>query len=137
MAVDVYLMFNGNCRDAVEFYAEAFQTETPHIMTFGDAPSNPEHPVPEEAKDRVIHARLNIEGSNVMFSDTFPGNEVENGSNITLAFVSKNMDDVKSAFHKLSEGGTVELELQETFFSKCYGKLTDKFGIGWQFSHEE
>ncbi len=137
MAVDVYLMFNGNCREAVEFYAEAFQTEVPHIMTFGEAPSNPEHPVPEEVKDRVIHAYLNIEGSNVMFSDTFPGNEVENGNNITLAYVSKNMDDVKSVFHKLSQGGTVDMELQETFFSKCYGKVTDQFGIGWQLSHTE
>ncbi|MBD8004763.1 VOC family protein [Bacillus norwichensis] len=137
MAVDVYLMFNGNCREAVEFYAEAFQTEVPHIMTFGEAPSNPDYPVPEEVKDRIIHAHLNIEGSNVMFSDTFPGNEVENGNNITLAYVSKNMDDVKSVFHKLSQGGTVDMELQETFFSKSYGKVTDKFGIGWQLSHTE
>ena len=38
MSVDVYMIFNGNCREAVEFYAEAFETEQPHIMTFGDAP---------------------------------------------------------------------------------------------------
>ncbi len=137
MAVDVYLMFNGNCREAVDFYAEAFKTEKPHIMTFGEAPRNSEYPIPEEAKDRVIHAQLNIEGSNVMFSDTFPGNEVVNGNSITLAVVSKNLDGLKSAFHKLSEGGKVEMELQETFFSKCYGKVTDKFGIGWQLSYEE
>lgn len=137
MAVDVYLTFDGNCREAVEFYAEAFQTEEPQIMTFGEAPPNPGYPLPEEAKDRIIHARLTIEGSNVMFSDTFPGSTVVNGNNITLAVVSKNLDGLKSAFHKLSEGGTVEMELQETFWSKCYGKLTDKFGIGWQISYEE
>ena len=43
---------------------------------------------------------------------------------------------MKSLFHKLKEGGTVGMELQETFWSKCYGSLTDKFGIGWQFSYD-
>ncbi|VEF49029.1 putative 3-demethylubiquinone-9 3-methyltransferase [Bacillus freudenreichii] len=136
MSVDAYLMFDGNCREAVEFYAQAFKTEKPQFMTFGEAPPNPEYPLPEEAKDRIMHTRLTIEGSNVMFSDTFPGNEVVYGNGITLAFVSDDMEKLKAAFDKLSEGGTVEMELQETFFSKSYGKVTDKFGIGWQISHE-
>ncbi|MFD1705965.1 VOC family protein [Siminovitchia sediminis] len=137
MAVEVYLVFDGNCREAVEFYAEAFDTAPPQIMTFGEAPSNPDYPVPDEAKDRVMHARLTIEGSNVMFSDTFPGSTIKSGNNITLAVLSSDIEKLKSAFHKLREGGSVEMELQETFWSKCYGKLTDKFGIGWQISHEE
>lgn len=71
MSVDAYLNFNGNCREAVEFYAEVFGTEQPNIMTFGETPPNPEFALPEEAKDLVMHTRLNINGSNVMFSDTF------------------------------------------------------------------
>lgn len=73
MSVDAYLNFNGNCRQAVEFYAEVFGTEQPNIMTFGETPPNPEFPLPEEAKDLVMHTRLTINGSNIMFSDTFPG----------------------------------------------------------------
>lgn len=137
MPVDAYLTFNGNCREAVEFYAQAFETKKPQFMTFGETPPNPDYPLPEEAKDRIMHTRLTISGSNVMFSDTFPGNEVVNGNSITLAVVSNDIEDLKSAFNKLSEGGTVGMELQETFWSKCYGQLTDQFGIGWQFSHEE
>jgi PhnB protein len=135
MAVGVYINFNGNCREAVEFYAKAFGTEEPKIMAFGDAPPNPEFPIPEEAKKLVMHTELNISGSRVMFSDIFPGMPFAQGNNITLVINSSNIDEIKSIFNKLKEGGKVEMDLQETFWSKCYGNLTDKFGIGWQVSH--
>ncbi|MGY3718443.1 VOC family protein [Sutcliffiella cohnii] len=136
MSVNVYLTFNGNCRDAVEFYAEAFQTEA-QIMTFGEAPPNPEFPLPDEAKDLIMHARLMVEGSPIMFSDNFPGSPHVEGNNITLAVISDNREKIESYFHKLKEGGKVGMELQETFWSKCYGSITDKFGIGWQVSYQE
>ncbi|WP_054024598.1 VOC family protein [Bacillus sp. FJAT-28004] len=136
MAVDVYLNFNGNCREAVEFYAQVFGTEITNFTTFGDNPPNPEYPLPEEAKNLVMHARLNILGSNIMFSDVFPGMPFIEGNNISLAVVSKNMDEITTLFHKLKEGGTIGMELQETFWSKAYGQLKDKLGILWQFSHE-
>ncbi|MGE7836571.1 VOC family protein [Viridibacillus arvi] len=136
MAINVYLNFNGNCREAAEFYAEVFNTEKPEIMTFGDAPQNPEYTLPEEAKDLVMHTRLNILGSNVMFSDVFPGSPFILGNNVSLAVVSDNEEQLKSAFEALKVGGKVAMELQETFFSKCYGSLKDKFGIEWQISYE-
>ncbi len=71
-----------------------------------------------------------------MFSDTFPGMTFVVGNNITLAFVSKDLDELKLAFNKLKEGGTVGVELQETSWSKCYGQITDQFGIEWQFNFE-
>lgn len=136
MAIEAYINFNGNCRQAVEFYSNIFEIKEPKIMSFGDIPPNPEFVLPEEAKNLVMHAQLNITGSNVMFSDTFPGSPFIVGNNITLVIGSKNMDEIKSLFNKLKEGGTVDMELQETFWTKCYGSLTDKFGIGWQFSFD-
>ena len=82
-----------------------------------------------------MHTELNINGSKVMFSDTFPGTPFVAGNNFSLTIVNKNIDKIKSYFNKLKENGTVEIEIQETFWSKCYGRLTDKFGIGWQFSY--
>lgn len=136
MAVDVYINFNGNCREAVEFYAQVFETEKPQIMTFGETPPDPSFTLPEEAKNLVMHTRLNINGSNVMFSDVFPGMPFVAGNNISLSIVDQNIDEIKSLFNKLRDGGTVGMELQETFWSKCYGSLTDKFGIQWQFNHD-
>lgn len=137
MSVIPYLVFNGDCLEAVEFYANVFKTETPLISTFGESPQNPDYQPPEETKNLVMHARLTIDGTNVMFSDTFPGQPYDKGNNITLALVSKNIDDLKSWYEQLKEGGTVGMELQETFWSKLYGQLTDKFGISWQFNFEE
>jgi PhnB protein len=136
MAVDVYINFKGNCRAAVEFYAEVFGTEKPRIMTFGDAPPNPEFALAEETKNLVMHALLNIKGSNIMFSDTPADMPFIAGNNISLIIGSKDMDEIKSLFNKLKEGGTVLMELQETFWSKSYGYLTDKFGIQWQLSYD-
>ena len=136
MSVDVYLIFNGNCREAAEYYAQVFGTEKPQFSTFGGSPSDPQYPLPEEAKDLIMHTRLNIDGSNVMFSDSFPGMPFTVGNNISLAVVNKDIDLIKSWFHKLKEGGTVGMELQETFWSKCYGSLKDKFGIEWQFNYD-
>lgn len=136
MAVDVYFNFNGNCREAVEYYARVFQTDKPKIMTYGDTPPNPDFALPEEAKNLVLHTQININGSNVMFSDVFPGTPFVVGNNINIVIVSKDIDEIKSIFNNLKEGGTVNMDLQETFWSKCYGNLTDKFGIGWQFNYD-
>jgi len=137
MAVEVYLNFNGNCRQAVEFYAEVFNTKITEMMTFGEVPQNPDYQMPEEAKDMIMHARLYIDGSRVMFSDTFPGSPFVEGNNVSLAFVNKDMDLIKSVYDKLKQDGTVVMELQETFWSKGYGSVKDKFGVEWQISHEE
>lgn len=136
MSVDVYLNFNGNCREAVEFYAKVFGSEVPKMMTFGETPQDPNYPMPEEAKNLVMHTRLNIAESNVMFSDTFPGMPFVEGNNITLSLISNNTDDLTSWFNQLKEGGKVGMELQETFWSKLYGQVTDKFGIHWQINYD-
>lgn len=136
MAVEAYLNFQGNCREAVLFYAEVFGQQEPYIMTFGETPQDPNHPLPEAARDLVMHARLNILGSRVMFSDVFPGMPYTLGNHISLSLISRDQDALKDAYHKLKEGGQVMMELQETFWSPLYGSLTDRFGITWQFNYD-
>lgn len=136
MAINIYVNFNGNCREAVQFYANAFKTEEPRIMSFEEAPPNPNYPLPEEAKNLVMHTQLEIFGSTVMFSDTFPGSPFVAGNNLSLTIVSNDEEALRTSFEAISEGGTVTMELQETFWSKCYGSVTDKFGVIWQFSHD-
>lgn len=136
MGVNIYINFNGNCREAVEFYAKVFGAEKSQIMTFEEMPPNPQLTLPQEAKELILHTELNISGSRIMFSDVFPGMPFTAGNNISLTVVSKDIEEVKSIFSKLKEGGTVGMDLQETFWSKCYGTLTDKFGIPWQISYE-
>lgn len=136
MSIEAYLYFNGNCREAVEYYAEVFGTEKPQISTYGESPKDPNFTLPEEAKNLVMHARLPVSGSSLMFSDVFPGSPYNAGNNISLAIVSKNEDEIKSFYERLKQSGTVKIELQETFWSKCYGNVIDKYGIEWQLSHD-
>lgn len=136
MSVQAYINFNGNCRQAVEFYAEVFETEKPRIMLFGDVPPNEDFPLTEETKNLVMHAELGIKGSRVMFSDVPPGMPLTVGNNISLVVMCKEIDEVRLIFNALKTDGTVVMDIQETFWSKCYGMLIDKYGVGWQLSHE-
>jgi PhnB protein len=113
-----------------------FGTEKPQIMLFGDTPPDEGFPLTEETKNLVMHTFLKIKGSTVMFSDVPPGMPLVVGNNISLIITSKDMDEIKSMFTKLKVDGTVGMDLQETFWSKCYGFVTDKFGVGWQFNFD-
>ena len=136
MAVGIYLIFNGNCREAVEFYSEVFGTASDEIMTFGDHPSS-DYPLSEEEKKLIMHTSMRISGDLIMFSDAFPGSPVTVGENVSIMVTSKDMEELKAQFHKIKEGGRVDMDLQETFWSKCYGAVIDQFGVSWQFNHEE
>ncbi|WP_026475958.1 VOC family protein [Alkaliphilus transvaalensis] len=137
MPLQMYLNFNGNCREAVEFYANVFNVEKQEIMLYKDVHSSEDFPLTEETKNLVMHTFLNIKGSIVMFSDVPPGMPFTVGNNISLVVNCNDIDEIRSAFEKLSVGGSVPMELQETFWSKLYGYVVDKFGVGWQFNLEE
>ncbi len=134
MAIQVYINFNGNCREAVEYYAKVFGTEQPKIMLFGDAPPDPEFILKEEEKNLVMHTELVISGTNVMFSDTPSNMPLVVGNNFTLTVVTKDAQEITNAYNLLQVGGQITMALQETFWSKLFGSVIDQFGISWQFS---
>ncbi len=124
MSVHAYINFNGNCLEAVEFYRQVFGTEAPEIMLYGDAPPDPEFPVPDEHKDLVMHTiALDIFDTTVMFSDLLPGEPLVQGNNISLVVMLKNPDEIKTLFNRLKDGGTVDMELQETFLATASALL--------------
>ncbi|MDP4125714.1 MAG: VOC family protein [Bacillota bacterium] len=128
-----YLTFNGNCEDAVKFYQTVLGGES-QILHFSDAPPNPAHPVPENVKNLVMHAELRKNGHVIRFSDTFPGTPYNAGDNISFSLEFDTNDETKTVFEALSEGGQIQMELQETFFSPLFSKFTDKYGVTWMVS---
>ncbi len=131
-----YLVFNGRAKEAVTFYEAALNAKVLDLKTFGDMPDNPEYPTPEEAKGRVLNAHLKVNNTNLMISDTFPGQPYTVGSHITLAIIISNTEKTREVFNKLKAEGEVIMELQQTFWSPSYGQVKDKFGITWQVSTE-
>jgi PhnB protein len=81
-----------------------------------------------------MHAMINVGSSSMMFSDTFPGMPFTVGNNITLTYQGSSEEELRTIFNKLADGGKIGMELQETFWSKCYGQVTDKFDIIWQLN---
>jgi PhnB protein len=59
------------------------------------------------------------------------------GNNFSFIIQATQKDRIEKWFEQLSEDGNVEMPLQETFWSKCYGSVKDKFGVTWQFSLED
>jgi PhnB protein len=127
-----YLVMNGNAREAITFYKEALDAEILYSQSFGESPDNPESPLPEEAKDRILHATIKIGETELMFSDTFPGQPHSTGSQVTLCITTNDPEKSKKLFDGLKEDGEVTMPLQKTFFSPLYGCVIDKYGVTFQ-----
>ena len=121
-----YLIFNGNCRQAMQFYAKCLNAEL-HMMSFGESPGE----IPKEAKDRVMHARLAKGAAVVMASDNMPGMAFQQGDNFSIAVTCDNVDETDRIFNALADQGKIKMPLQETFWAFRFGMLTDQFGINW------
>ncbi|MBO9129412.1 VOC family protein [Bacillus sp. 165] len=134
LGINPYLVLNGNGQEAVRFYEDALDAKVEGLQTFGDMPESPEFSVPAEVKERVLHAHLKIGNTDLMISDTFPGQPYEIGSNVTIAIMINDVEKSKEVFAKLQEGGKAIMPLQETFWSPLYGQVTDKYGVFWQIS---
>ena len=132
MALIPYINFNGNCREAIVFYQKVFDTESEDLMTYGEMPPDPSFPVTDDIKDLVANASLGIGKGRVMFSDVPPGMKFTQGNHMSILITGKDKKKLKTYFNRLKEEGEIDMELQETFWSKLYGSLHDKFGIGWQ-----
>ncbi len=131
-----YLMMDGNAKEAIQFYEKALDAKVLFNQTFGEMPENPEFPLPADAKERVSHAMLKVGETDLMFSDTFPGQPHQSGNQVTICISTDDMEKSKQIYEALQQGGQVNMPLQETFFSPSYGIVTDKFGVTFQIFTE-
>lgn len=134
LGVYAYLRLNGNGKEAVKFYENVLDAEVLGVQTYGQLPENPEFTLPDEVKDRVVHAQLKVGNTFLMLSDTFPGQPYQLGSQVDVAINLNDVEKSKEVFEKLQESGEVIMPLQETPWSPSYGQVRDKFGITWQIS---
>lgn len=135
MALNIYLTFDGNCRDAFEFYRSVFGGDFAAYPTFADAP--PDMPVADEQKDRIMHVSLPVGDGVLMGSDTSAfAPPLSVGNNFSISIVAESRAHCDEMFAKLSAGGSISMELQETFWGSYYGMWTDRFGINWMVNYD-
>ena len=130
--MEFFINFDGNCREAVEFYAKTFKSTVNHLMTYSQVPPSENYTVPEADKNRVMYAGIPLGDIVMMFSDVPSGSKFIQGNNISLTYSVDSKDEVARIFNELKVGGEVMMELQPTFYSEMYGMVKDKFGIIWQ-----
>jgi len=135
MQLEMFINFDGNCREALVFYAKVFKTEIGNLMTYGDTPPDPNYTVPDADKDRIMYAGLPMGGMVVMFSDVPSGSEFVRGNNICPTISTDDKAEITRLYNELKEGGEVYMELGQTFFSELFAMVEDQFGIIWQISH--
>ena len=135
MKVELFINFDGNCRQAVEFYASVFGAEVGNLMTYADAPPTPGYTMPESDKDKIMYAGLPLGNMVAMFSDCPTGSEFVQGNNICPTISLGDKDEIARVFGRLKEGGEVYMDLAPTFFSELFCMVRDQFGIIWQISH--
>lgn len=132
-----YFVFEGNTKEVVYFYEKVLGGKVMGIMTFADLPADPNHPMPDDAKDRVMHAHLKVGEADLMFSDTFPGTPHQPGDTVQIAIHPEDEARAREIFTALLDGGQVVMPLQKTEWSPLYGIVRDKFGVMFQVNVPE
>jgi PhnB protein len=138
-AINPYLTFKNNCEEAFEFYRSVFGGEFhgPGIMRMGDMDTG--QPVPEDAKNLVMHVTLPIgEGTVLMGSDAPDGfgPPLNVGNNISIAIKTDSAEEADRLFAGLSDGGNVTMPMADAFWGAYFGMFTDKFGINWMVNYD-
>ena len=120
-----YLIFDGNCREAMNFYKECLNGEINKMQTYSESPIQ----MPDEASERIFDSEMQAEDVIIKASDNMPNATTEVGKNFALFIAFSDGEEMKTVFGKLADGGNITFPLDENF-----GMLTDKFGIQWMLA---
>lgn len=134
-----YLNFPRQTEEAFNFYKSVFGGEfIGGVHRFAEVPPHPgQPPMLEEDKNLVMHVMLPILGGHMLMGTDAPetmGFKVNFGNNVSINLEPDTRVETDRLFAALSEGGKVEMALQEMFWGDYYGSCTDKFGVQWMFN---
>lgn len=138
MLIQPYLFFNGNCEQAVKFYAQQLGGEIEMMMRYKELPEEAKQGGAQDADpESIMHARLLIGESALMASDGCPQDGADaSHKGFSLSLNPKDVEQGRELFDKLSQGGQVTLPYGPTFWAKGFGMLTDQFGVNWMINVE-
>jgi len=129
-----YLLFEGNCLEAMEFYKSRFGGEL-ILIKVKDSPMKDQ--MPASAQEKVLNARLQSGGLEISASDWLrPARTPVRGNTVCLYLSGGTLENLRTVFDRLSEGADVTDPLKQMFFG-TYGALNDKFGVRWMFQTSE
>ena len=130
--LDAYLFFDGTCAEAMRFYERTLNGKLEMMMTHAESPAAAQSP-PGSA-ERILHARLVIDGRVLMASDSMVGQPYEGMNGFSLSLIYPTVAEAQRIFDALARGGQVRMPMQETFWTEAFGMLAGRFGTPWMVS---
>jgi PhnB protein len=134
MEVQSYLIFNGRCEEAIDFYKKSLGAKVEMLMRFKENPDKEKMGadcVPPGGDEKVMHSSFKIGDSVVMASDGMSYDQKPEFKGFSLTVTAKDEAEADKLFNALANGGKVQMPLGKTFFSPRFGMVADKFGVGW------
>ena len=128
MQLSTHLGFNGQCEEAFKFYEKVLGGKIVMMMPYGGSPA--ENAVPAEHRNKIMHARLMVDGQALMGADAPPGHE-GHAHGYSVSVQVNDAAEAKRIYDALAEGGNQYMPFQATFWSPGFGMCTDRFGIPW------
>jgi PhnB protein len=134
MRTSVHLNFDGNCSQAFRHYQRLLGGKIRALLTYGESPIADK--VPVEWRERIVHATLELDGMSLMGADV-PPESYATPQGFAVVLHVDDVDRGRELFSALSEGGTLRMPFQKTFWSPGYGLLVDRYGVPWEINCEE
>lgn len=137
MKVNPYLNFPGSAEEAFTFYKSIFGGET-SVLRFKDMPPMEGVELSKEDAEKVMHVSLPL-GKDILLmgSDALEslGQSYKEGNNISISLHPDSKEEADRIFQKLSEGGRIEMPIEDQFWGDYFGSLKDRFGIQWMVNY--
>lgn len=135
MKLNTYLGFAGNCKEAFKFYEQVLRGKAAMVMTYGESPMA-DQASPEE-RDKIMHARLEFGDQVLMGSDAPSQMPFQQPQGFHISIGIDDPAEAERIYNALSEGGTVQMALQQTFWAVRFAMFSDRFGIPWMINCEQ
>ena len=132
LKLDVYLNYKGNCREAFQFYEKYLGGKIIMMSTFNEIPDSSN--IPEERKNDILHARIEI-GNTLLMGADIPHAEPMRSAYLTLRVESN--EEAERIYKLLSDRGEIFMKLEQTFYASRFAMLRDKFGTNWMLLCEK
>jgi PhnB protein len=134
-----YLNFARSTEEAFNFYKSVFGTEfVGGIARFGDIPAQEgQPPISDDDKQLVMNVQLPILGGHLLMGTDAPesmGFQLNQGNNVYICLDPNTRAEADRLFAALSDGGEVEMGMEEMFWGDYFGSLVDKFGVRWMIN---
>jgi PhnB protein len=137
--VNPYLVFEGNCEEAFQFYKSVFRVEFRYLGRFSETPQQDKNLFPPCMENKVMHVSLPISNETILMGcdNPDPRNITKQPGNISLTLNTDSKKEADRLFSELSAGGQARMPMQNTFWGSYFGMLTDKFGMNWMISVDQ